>query len=144
MNSYNLLQFRWISVFLYQKSKSINLNFKLKDFFSKLQLAREMAPHDVGYRRMKTFSVRANKNDSEAPRPTPEHLPEWIDAKGSFLTKKKKFLDQICFVSLNRHGEKSCGWGDFFQKLRNLNSIFALVHRVGSSLWIRDGLEPPF
>jgi hypothetical protein len=48
-----------------------------------------MAPHDIGYRRMKTFSVRANKNDPDETRPPPENLPEWIDAKGSFLSMKK-------------------------------------------------------
>jgi hypothetical protein len=51
---------------------------------SDLQLSGELAPLDIGYRRMTTYSVRANRNDATtgSSKP-PETLPPWIDAKGA-------------------------------------------------------------
>ena len=50
-----------------------------------LQLAREMASRDIGYRRMSTFSVTVNQNDSPGNRRQPDQLPDWIDATGESL-----------------------------------------------------------
>ncbi len=45
------------------------------------QLSRDLAPRDIGYRRMKTYSVTAHESD-DSSNPPPEALPQWIDAKG--------------------------------------------------------------
>ena len=71
----------WIQTCLKDYSAQFNMFFQSKMFF--FQLSRELAPRDIGYRRMNAISVKVYEKDAASENKAQQKsLPQWIDAKG--------------------------------------------------------------